>query len=38
MNAPDIGLVIEEVGTVIGLADGIAWVKGLPSVPMGEDR
>lgn len=31
-----IGLLIEEVGTVIGLADGIAWVQGLPSVPMGE--
>jgi F-type H+-transporting ATPase subunit alpha len=31
-----IGLVIEEVGTVIGLADGIAWLQGLPSVPLGE--
>jgi F-type H+-transporting ATPase subunit alpha len=32
----EIGLVIEEVGTVIGVADGIAWLQGLPSVPMGE--
>ncbi len=32
----EIGLVIEEVGTVIGVADGIAWVQGLPSVPLGE--
>ena len=32
----EIGLVIEEVGTVIGVADGIAWVQGLPSVPVGE--
>ncbi len=31
-----IGLMIEEVGTVIGLADGIAWLQGLPSVPLGE--
>ncbi len=31
-----IGLSIEEVGTVIGVADGIAWLQGLPSVPMGE--
>ncbi len=31
-----IGLVIEEVGTVIGVADGIAWLQGLPSVPVGE--
>ena len=31
-----IGLVLEEVGTVIGLADGIAWLRGLPSVPLGE--
>jgi F-type H+/Na+-transporting ATPase subunit alpha len=31
-----IGLVIEEVGTVIGVADGIAWIQGLPSVPVGE--
>ncbi len=31
-----IGLVIEEVGTVIGLADGIAWLQGLPSVSLGE--
>ncbi len=36
MTVPQIGLMVEEVGTVIGLADGIAWVKGLPSVPMGE--
>ncbi|HXY21339.1 MAG TPA: F0F1 ATP synthase subunit alpha, partial [Burkholderiaceae bacterium] len=32
----EIGLAIEEVGTVIGVADGIAWLQGLPSVPMGE--
>jgi len=32
----DIGLVIEEVGTVIGVADSIAWLQGLPSVPVGE--
>jgi F-type H+-transporting ATPase subunit alpha len=31
-----IGLAIEEVGTVIGVADGIAWLQGLPSVPVGE--
>jgi F-type H+-transporting ATPase subunit alpha len=31
-----VGLVIEEVGTLIGLADGIAWLQGLPSVPVGE--
>lgn len=31
-----IGLAIEEIGTVIGVADGIAWVRGLPSVPLGE--
>ena len=31
-----IGLVIEEIGTVCGVADGVAWVKGLPSVPVGE--
>jgi len=36
MNAPRIGLLIEEVGTVIGVADGIAWLQGLPSVPVGE--
>ncbi|MEX8520290.1 MAG: F0F1 ATP synthase subunit alpha [Leptothrix sp. (in: b-proteobacteria)] len=37
MNAPDmIGLQIEEVGTVIGVADGIAWVRGLPSAEVGE--
>jgi len=32
----DIGLVIEEIGTVIGVADGIAWMQGLMSVPVGE--
>ena len=31
-----IGLIVEEVGTVIGVADGIAWLQGLPSVPVGE--
>jgi F-type H+-transporting ATPase subunit alpha len=31
-----IGLAIEEVGTVVGVADGIAWLRGLPSVPLGE--
>ena len=36
MSTEGIGLVIEEVGTVIGLADGIAWLQGLPSVPLGE--
>jgi F-type H+/Na+-transporting ATPase subunit alpha len=36
MKQDEIGLVIEEVGTVIGVADGIAWVQGLPSVPVGE--
>ena len=36
MSVPEIGLAIEEVGTVIGVADGIAWLHGLPSVPMGE--
>ncbi len=36
MKTNGIGLVIEEVGTVIGVADGIAWVQGLPSVPVGE--
>ncbi len=36
MNMAEIGLAIEEVGTVIGVADGIAWLQGLPSVPMGE--
>ena len=34
--APVIGLTVEEVGTVIGVADGIAWLEGLPSVPVGE--
>lgn len=33
---PEVGLSVEEVGTIIGLADGIAWVEGLPSVPVGE--
>lgn len=36
MSTDGIGLVIEEVGTVIGLADGIAWLQGLPSVALGE--
>ncbi|CAG2155344.1 F0F1 ATP synthase subunit alpha [Cupriavidus numazuensis] len=36
MNTPQIGLAIEEVGTVVGVADGIAWLQGLPSVPLGE--
>ncbi|MBX3605498.1 MAG: F0F1 ATP synthase subunit alpha [Piscinibacter sp.] len=36
MGAANIGLVVEEVGTVIGVADGIAWLQGLPSVPVGE--
>lgn len=36
MTVSEIGLAIEEVGTVIGVADGIAWLQGLPSVPMGE--
>jgi F-type H+-transporting ATPase subunit alpha len=31
-----IGLTIEEIGTVVGIADGVAWVQGLPSVPVGE--
>lgn len=31
-----IGLIIEEIGTVVGVADGVAWVEGLPSVPVGE--
>jgi len=31
-----IGLAIEEIGTVVGIADGVAWVQGLPSVPVGE--
>ena len=31
-----IGLRIEEVGTVVALADGIAWLQGLPSVKLGE--
>jgi F-type H+-transporting ATPase subunit alpha len=31
-----IGLAVEEVGTVIGLADGIAWVQGLPTAEVGE--
>lgn len=35
-ETPQIGLTIEEVGTVIGVADGIAWLQGLPSVPVGE--
>jgi len=35
MNAA-IGLAIEEVGTVVGVADGIAWLQGLPSVSLGE--
>ena len=33
---PEIGLSVEEVGTILGVADGIAWVEGLPSVPVGE--
>ncbi|MDH4052255.1 MAG: F0F1 ATP synthase subunit alpha, partial [Rubrivivax sp.] len=36
MSQAQVGLVIEEVGTLIGLADGIAWLQGLPSVPLGE--
>jgi F-type H+-transporting ATPase subunit alpha len=34
--APEVGLSVEEVGTILGVADGIAWVEGLPSVPVGE--
>ena len=33
---PEIGLSVEEIGTILGVADGIAWVEGLPSVPVGE--
>ena len=33
---PEVGLSVEEVGTILGVADGIAWVEGLPSVPVGE--
>jgi len=36
MSSAQIGLAIEEVGTVVGVADGIAWMQGLPSVPLGE--
>jgi F-type H+-transporting ATPase subunit alpha len=36
MTTAEIGLAIEEVGTVVGVADGIAWLQGLPSVPLGE--
>ncbi len=31
-----IGLVIEERGEVVGVADGIAWIAGLPSAQGGE--
>ncbi|HTT13653.1 MAG TPA: F0F1 ATP synthase subunit alpha [Burkholderiaceae bacterium] len=31
-----IGLVIEERGEVVGVADGIAWIAGLPSAQAGE--
>jgi len=36
MTTAEIGLAIEEIGTVVGVADGIAWLQGLPSVPLGE--
>jgi F-type H+-transporting ATPase subunit alpha len=34
--APQIGLVIEERGEIVGVADGIAWIAGLPSAQRGE--
>jgi F-type H+-transporting ATPase subunit alpha len=34
--APSIGLVIEERGEVVGVADGIAWIAGLRSAERGE--
>jgi F-type H+-transporting ATPase subunit alpha len=33
---PDIGLVIEEYGEIAAVADGIAWISGLPSAKRGE--
>ncbi|CAJ0780294.1 F0F1 ATP synthase subunit alpha [Ralstonia chuxiongensis] len=38
MNAShnSIGLVIEERGEIVGIADGIAWIAGLPSTKRGE--
>ena len=33
---PQIGLVIEERGEIVGVADGIAWIVGLPSTQVGE--
>ena len=33
---PQIGLVIEERGEVVGVADAIAWIAGLPSAQAGE--
>ncbi|WP_454763822.1 F0F1 ATP synthase subunit alpha [Cupriavidus campinensis] len=36
MNAPGIGLFIEEHGEIVGVADGIAWIAGLPSAQCGE--
>lgn len=36
MGTSSVGLVVEEVGTIVRVADGIAWVQGLPSVPVGE--
>jgi len=31
-----IGLVVEERGEIVGIADGIAWISGLPSARRGE--
>ncbi|QUN31865.1 hypothetical protein KB879_36715 (plasmid) [Cupriavidus sp. KK10] len=36
MNDPGIGLFIEERGEIVGVADGIAWIVGLPSTRHGE--
>ncbi|MDN0076686.1 F0F1 ATP synthase subunit alpha [Crenobacter sp. SG2303] len=33
---PAIGLTIEERGEILGIADGIAWISGLPSAQRGE--
>jgi F-type H+-transporting ATPase subunit alpha len=35
-NQTGIGLVIEERGEIVGIADGIAWIAGLPSAKRGE--
>lgn len=36
MSTPPIGLRVRERGEIVGIADGLAWISGLPTAQLGE--